>query len=51
MYQSLAEIAGGITVEVYQTEREALDALELPHESIAHLLEVETFLPPTPRDA
>ncbi len=49
MYQTLAEIAGGITVEVYQSEREALDALNLPHESIAHLLEVETFLPPTPR--
>ncbi|MBF9044935.1 hypothetical protein HKCCE4037_16445 [Rhodobacterales bacterium HKCCE4037] len=48
MYQSLAEIAGGIRVEIFQTEREALDALQLPHESIAHLLEAETFHPPTP---
>jgi hypothetical protein len=49
MYQTLAEIAGGITVEIFQTEREVLDALGLPHASIKQLLETETFLPPTPR--
>ncbi|MEJ6390876.1 hypothetical protein [Gymnodinialimonas ulvae] len=48
MYQTLAEISGGTQVEVFRTEREAMDALELPHESIAHLLRVETFLPATP---
>ncbi len=49
MYQTLADMADGIQVEVYQTEREALDALELPHSSIEQLLAAETFLPPTPR--
>lgn len=51
MYQTLADISGGTRVEVFRTEREALDALELPHDSIAHLLEVETFLPASPQVA
>ncbi len=51
MYQTLADISGGTRVEVFRTEREALDALELPHVSIAHLLEVETFFPATARAA
>lgn len=50
MYQLLAELSDGIAVEVFDTEREALDALGLPHESIADLLAVETFHPPALKD-
>jgi len=34
---------------VFQTEREALDALGLPYASIAELLDAELFLPATRR--
>ena len=49
MYQILADLAEGIKVEVFQTEREALDALGLPYASIAELLDAELFLPATRR--
>lgn len=49
MYQILSDMADGIQVEVFRTERKALAALSLEHDSIAALLSAETFLPPTPK--
>lgn len=49
MYQSLAENAGGIRVEVFQTERDVLRSLGLEHRSIADLLATEVFLAAAPR--
>ncbi|OAN74907.1 hypothetical protein A8B78_17050 [Jannaschia sp. EhC01] len=46
MYQILAELAEGIQVEVFKDEREALEALRLPHASISQLLETEDFIAP-----
>ncbi|MEM6609565.1 MAG: hypothetical protein AAF689_13395 [Pseudomonadota bacterium] len=50
MYQQLAEIAGGIEVELYTQEIEALQALLLPYKTIPELLEKEKFQPHTQRD-
>ncbi|MEJ6395591.1 hypothetical protein V8J82_20195 [Gymnodinialimonas sp. 2305UL16-5] len=50
MYQTLSEMAQGIRVEVFRTEREALDALGLEHSSIAALRSAEVFLPARLKD-
>ncbi|MEM7460851.1 MAG: hypothetical protein AAF331_15410 [Pseudomonadota bacterium] len=48
MFQTLAENADGIKVEVCRTEAEALAALNLPYTSVEAMLDAETFLPPDP---
>lgn len=48
MYQQLADYAGGISVEVYRDEAEALAALGLPHACIAELTRTGGFLPAAP---
>jgi hypothetical protein len=48
IYQTLAENAGGIRVEVYRAQAEALAALDLEFETIDALLEAGGFLPFTP---
>lgn len=48
MYQSLAENAGGVQVQVVRTEAEALAAMGLPGESIADLAAHGTFISPQP---
>lgn len=50
MYQTLAENADGIKVELYRQESEALAALCLDFDSIDELLEKGGFLPYTPVD-
>lgn len=49
MYQQLAELDGGIHVEVHDDEAAALRALKLPYATIAEMLEAEEFLPAEPR--
>ena len=49
MYQTLADIAGGIRVEVHSTEGEALSALGLPYTTIAELRAKGVFHPATPK--
>ena len=51
MFQSLAENAGGVKVEVYRNEEDALTALDLPYATIDDMLENGGFRPHTPRDA
>ncbi|MBF9035769.1 hypothetical protein HKCCE2091_16090 [Rhodobacterales bacterium HKCCE2091] len=50
MYQQLADLAGGIEVEIYRTEAGALGALMLPYETIDSLLASETFHPASRND-
>ncbi|MBF9028811.1 hypothetical protein HKCCE3408_00260 [Rhodobacterales bacterium HKCCE3408] len=45
IYQQLAELAGGIRVEIHRDEAPALAALDLPHETVDDLLAEETFHP------
>lgn len=48
MYQTLAEMAGGIRVELFTQERPCLEALGLPYETFADLLNAGEFLQPQP---
>lgn len=45
MYQTLAEMADGITVELHRSEAHALGALGLPYTTIEALLTNEVFHP------
>ena len=49
IYQTLAENAGGIRVEIFRGEAEALAALGLPFDTVADLLAQGAFLPHAPR--
>lgn len=51
MYQALAETEPGIRIEVCRTEAEALDALDLPFQTVAAMFERGGFLPYAPSDA
>jgi hypothetical protein len=51
MYQTLAENANGIKVEIYRTPEAALRALNLDYGSVEELLENGGFLPFAPADA
>ena len=50
MLQTLAEMASGISVEIYRSETCALGAYDLPYSTIQMLLEEEIFLPHAPRE-
>ncbi len=44
MYQQLAELDDGISVELYEKEKDALDALELPYKTIDEFQSKENFV-------
>ena len=48
MYQQLADFAGGVSVQVYRTESNALKAHGLSYGTMAELLEREEFTAHTP---
>ncbi len=45
MYQSLAEITGRISVEIFWEEQNALSAIDLPYQRIEDMLAREVFAP------